>query len=232
MTIRILSAGAPNVGVTRCVTAFQNDTGESVEVTFSTAPMILEKVGAGAAEAELVVAPVNTMDQFLRAGLVAPETVSVIGSVKAAVVVREGTTAPDLSSAASLKQAILAAGSLVYNSASSGQYIETLIFDMGIADAVAAKTTRPDTGAAVIDHLVDAEDGSAIGFGQQTEILRHIDLGQPVKLAGTLPAEVENLTSYMAAVLSDAANNQEAQALAAFMGSVAGLKIFKSAGVT
>ena len=90
------------------------------------------------------------MQAFEVAGLTIAGFGAVIGSVKAGVVVREGTPAPDISTPEAFKSAVLAAGSLVYNQASSGLYIAQLFERLGIAEAVAARTVRAPTGAAVM----------------------------------------------------------------------------------
>jgi ABC-type molybdate transport system substrate-binding protein len=56
-TIRILSAGAPKQGVGDCAKSFSRKTGQDVEVTFATAPVLRERLEKGEAAADLLVVP-------------------------------------------------------------------------------------------------------------------------------------------------------------------------------
>ncbi|MDF1592071.1 MAG: substrate-binding domain-containing protein [Desulfobacterales bacterium] len=229
--IRILSAGASKTGVARCAKAFTQKTGVPVSVEFATAPVLRNTINSGTSDADIVVAPVPTAEAFAADGHTVDGTGSIIGSVKAAVTVKNGAIEPDLTSAETLKQAIIETDSLVYNEASSGQYIATMMENLGIADEVAAKTIRTKTGAAVMEHLHKSALTSEIGFGQATEIQVQIDKGLNVKLLGPLPKEVEKVTTYQSALLARAANKQQAKALLDFMASDEGRRICRETGL-
>jgi len=229
--IRILSAGAPKTGVRRCAEAFAQKTGIPVSVEFATAPVLRDTIYSGASEADIVVAPIPTAEAFAAKGYIDDDTGSVIGSAKAAVTVKNGAIEPDLTSAETLKQAILETDSLVYNVASSGQYIATMMENLGIADEVAAKTIRTKTGAAVMEHLHSSELTSEIGFGQAIEIQVQIDKGLNVKLVGPLPKEVEKVTTYRSALLTRSANRQKAIELLDFMASDEGRQMCRETGL-
>ena len=229
--IKILSAGAPKTGVARCAEAFTQKTDIPVSVEFATAPELRNAIGSGTSDADIVVAPVPTAEAFTAEGHTVAGSGSIVGSVKAAVTVRDGAIEPDLSSAERLKQAIIEADSLVYNKASSGQYIATMMENLGIADEVAAKTTRTKTGAAVMEHLHTSNLTNEIGFGQATEIQVQIDKGLNVKLVGPLPKEVEKVTTYQSALLTRSADNPKAKALLDFMASDEGRQICRETGL-
>jgi len=166
---------------------------------------------------------------LIAAGKIVDGSMVAIGEIAAGVVVRDGAEEPDLSSAETLRDALLAADRIVYNEASSGQYIETMIDKLGIADKVAGRTVRVANGAAVMEHL--AADGHArtIGFGQVTEIRLHESLG--VHLVGPLPAEIGKVTAYAAGLATDASNVDAAASLVGFIGSQRGRAIFAETGV-
>jgi molybdate transport system substrate-binding protein len=229
--IKILCAGAPKTGVRRCAEAFTQKTGIPVSIEFATEPELRETIGSGTSDADIVVAPVPTAKAFAAEGYTVAGSGSVVGSVKAAVTVRNGAIEPDLTSAETLKQAILETDSLVYNKASSGQYIATMIEKLGIADEVAAKTTRTITGAAVMEHLHASDLTNEIGFGQATEIQVHINKGLNVKLVGTLPKEVEKVTTYQAALLTPSVDNRNAKKLLDLMASDEGRRICRETGL-
>lgn len=200
--IKILSAGAPKTGVSDSAKAFEAACGITINIEFATAPKLRERVGNGTADADVVVAPLGAMDGFEADGNIVTGSRVRLGDVKAAVVVRDSAHEPDISTAAALKQEILGAEALVYNKASSGQYIEKMMEQLGVADAVRDKTLRTDSGAGVMEHLAQSNIGREIGFGQITEIRVHD--GGGTHLVGPLPEGVSNITTYDAALLGGA----------------------------
>ena len=104
-----------------------------------------------------------------------------------------------MSSVDALKRALLAADSIVYNTASTGIYLDRLFERWGILEAIKPKTTRYPDGASVMNHVIGGK-GTEIGFGAMTEIRIYEPKG--LRLVGPLPADVQNYTSYEAAVMT------------------------------
>lgn len=228
-SIRILSAGAPKSGVRLCAEAFFGKTGQPFAVEFATAPVIKERVKTGAANADVLVLPVPAMQGVAGDGFVVADSVSVIGSVTTGVVVRNGAFDPDLTSVGTFVGALLDADRLVYNRASSGQYIADMIDRLGIADQVAARTVLVATGAAIMEFLVEDKGDKTIGFCQITEIKLLEHLG--VHLVGPLPEAIGKVTTYAVGLCASAGNSREATSLIEFMAAPEGKRIFVDSGV-
>ncbi len=228
-SIRILSAGAPKSGVRLCAEAFFGKAGQPFEVEFATAPVIKERVRTGVANADVLVLPVPTMQGVADDGFVVADTVSAIGSVTTGVVVRNGACDPDVTSVDAFVAAMLDADRLVYNQASSGQYIADMIDRLGIADPVAARTVLVATGAAVMEFLVEDKADKTIGFCQITEIKLLEHLG--VHLVGPLPEAIGKVTTYAVGLCASADNSREATSLIEFMAAPEGKRIFVDSGV-
>ena len=228
--INVLSGGAIKRGIADVAKAFESETGCKVNIAFATAPAMREKVEKGETGADVICAPVPSMKTFEENAQVVKGTPIVAGSVMAGVVVKDGAKVPDISSADSLKQAILDAEGLVYNKASSGIYIEKMMENIGVADQVTDKTTRTPTGSGVMEHLVASSSKNEIGFGQITEII--VFKGKGSQLVGPLPKELENLTTYASAVLSDAATPDLAQQFVTFVATDIAKAAFEATGVT
>jgi molybdate transport system substrate-binding protein len=224
--LKVLSGGAVEPGLVRIVDAFRRASGTEVNIQFNTAPQIAKKLADGAT-ADVVIAPSGLLEGQLKAGTVLAEHI-VVGRVGAGVFVRAGATPPDISSDAALKQALLAADSVVYNTASSGQYIAKMIEKLGIADQVKAKTTRYDDGAAVVDHVAKGKDNE-IGFAPIPEI--KLGESKGVKLVGELPADIQNYTTYAAAEHTGAAAKDTAKAFLAYLATPEAKQTFKDAGI-
>ena len=151
-----------------------------------------------------------------------------VGRVGAGIIVRSGAPAPDVTTVDALKQSLLRADSIVYNTASTGLYLDRLFEKLGILDALKPKTTRYPDGAAVMEHVIKGT-GSELGFGAMTEIRMYERKG--LQLVGPLPADVQNFTSYEAVVMAGAPAAAKARAALALLASPAGKAAFASGGV-
>ena len=224
--LKVLSAGAIEPGLKAAAAAWQRDSGDVVRITFATAPQLRQRIGGGET-ADVVIAPPAALEEFARDGKLAALR-SGVGRVGLGVAVRPDAPLPDVSSTAALERAVLEAESLVFNRASTGLYFEGLLKKMGIYEKVAPKTSRYDTGAAVMEHVLKGK-GREVGVGPITEILLFRDQG--LRLVGPLPAEVQNYTSYTAAPHSAAASADAAAAFVRYLASPAGRAHFTAAGI-
>ena len=152
-----------------------------------------------------------------------------MGRVGAGIIVRAGAALPDVATVEGLKRALLAADSVVYNTASTGIYLDKLFAKMGIAEALRAKTTRYPTGAAVMEHVIKGK-GNEIGFGAMTPEIRIYETKRN-RLAGPLPAEIQNYTSYEAALMAGATAAEAARAVLRHLATPAAKAAFTSGGV-
>lgn len=227
--IKVLSAGAVRAGLSKLARAFEAETGHKVVITFATAPVLRGKVEEKKELADVVIAPLPIIKDFEKNESIVLGSSAVVGKVRAAVVVRDGPWEPEISTVEALKEALLDSRSIVYNEASSGLYVEKLMDRLGIAEEAKAKTTRVPTADAIMRHLAGSKVENEIGFGQVPAILVYKDQG--VKLVGALPKEVENVTTYSAAVLADARAPEPAEKFIQFLTTLFAKKSFLNTGV-
>jgi molybdate transport system substrate-binding protein len=218
----VLSGGAIEPGLKTVAAAFHKETGHTANITFNTAPQIRKRLEGGE-RWDVVIAPPSAIENLAATGKFAEERIRV-GRVGMGVAVRPGAPLPDIASAEALKRSVLDATSLVYNRASTGLYLESLLKKMGVYEKVESKTTRYADGASVMDHVLNGT-GTEIGFGAITEILLYRDKG--LQLVGPLPAEVQNYTSYTAL----ASHAQAAQTFVRYLGSPPAQALFAAAGI-
>jgi molybdate transport system substrate-binding protein len=143
--------------------------------------------------------------------------------------VREGAPSPNLSSTQALKNALLEADAVVYNTASSGAYVEDMLKKIGAFDQIQGKLVRLFDGNAVMRRLVEGK-GKEFGFGGITDIVLNHDKG--VRLVGPLPAEIQNYTSYTAAVIAVAPNPAGAKAFLTYLASSDARTLFAANGIS
>ena len=225
--IKVFSAGAIEPGLVRAIEAFKRASGDTVKVEFNTALQLASRLAKGDV-ADLLIAPPAALDQQAKDGRVAADGRVTVGRVGAGVVMRAGLPSPDIATTASFKQSVLGAEAIVYNTASTGLYLEKLFEGLGIADEIKAKTTRYPNGERVMEHLIHGK-GNEIGFGAITEIKLFEPKG--LKLVGPLPADVQNYTTYAAALMAGAPSPQAAKAFLAFLGSAEAKQAFAAGGV-
>jgi molybdate transport system substrate-binding protein len=225
--IRILSAGAVEPGLQAFAQLAKRETGHDLKIQFNTTPQIAQRLAAGEAY-DIVIAPPDAIAKAAQDGKVVADMRIAVGRVGSGIVVRNGAPAPDIASVDALKRSLLAADSVVYNTASSGIYLDKLFEKMGILEQLKPKTKRYADGASVMEHVSKGK-GNEIGFGAITEIKSYEPKG--VKLVGPLPAEVQNYTSYEAAMTTGATSPEAVEAVLKQMATPAGKAAFAAGGM-
>jgi molybdate transport system substrate-binding protein len=194
--LKILSAGALEPAMAALADGFRRQSASAVRIEFATAVEIRER-GRAQLTVELVAAPEASIAELAKASRVGSTSVSLgrvgLGVVVPAATGRAGAPALDVSTAPALRAALLAARTIVYNRASSGQGIEALIQKLGIGEQLAARTVRFPDAESVMRHMMSAGEG-AIGFGAPTAISLYT--GSRLRYAGPIPAELQSYTSY------------------------------------
>ena len=225
--VKVLSAGAVEPGIEAFAHQLKRDTGHDLKVLFNTAPQIAKRLAAGEVY-DILISPPAAVDQAIKDGKAVAEGRARVGRVGGGVHVRSNAPSPDIATAEALKQAVLAADSVVYNTASTGLYLDKLFASMGILEQIKPKSTRYANGAAVLEHVIKGK-GNEIGFGAITEIKLFEPKG--LKYVGPLPAEVQNYTAYDAAMMVGASAADAAREVLKIMASPASKSIFVKAGV-
>jgi molybdate transport system substrate-binding protein len=225
-SLSVLSAGAVEEGVRQLSKRFTDATGHAVTAQFGTGPAIEERLASGAAS-DVLIAPVGVLDRATKGGRIVASTARPVARVGVGVAVRRGANAPDASSVDALRTALLHADAVIYNRASTGQYLESLFQRMGILDELEPKTTRYASAAQVLEHLI-AGGGNEIGFGPVTEIKSFEPRG--VVLVAPLPSDVQNFTTYVAAVMSGSESRETAEEFVQFLTSAPAREVFAATG--
>jgi molybdate transport system substrate-binding protein len=219
----VLSAGAVEPGVRAALARYD----KKVAVTFNTAPQIRERIEKKGEKFDVVIVPPAVMDAFAEAGRVESER-AMLGRVGQGIAVRPGAPVPDISSVEAMKRALLEAESVVFNRATGGQYIESMLRRIGVYGQIESKTTRYASAAEVMDHLLKGQ-GREVGFAPITEITLYKEKG--LRFVGPLPAEVQHYNAYVASPMRGTPNAPAAAALVKFLGTPAAKAALASGGV-
>jgi molybdate transport system substrate-binding protein len=227
--IRVLSAASVRQGLASLATSFGAETGVEVDLTFTTGPNIRERLEAESDVADVIVAPMELIDALAAKGRVLGDGVAKLGGVEAGVAIKSGAPVPDISTADAVRAALLKAEVVVFNKASSGDFIAEMIAGLGVADEIAQRVRRFEDGAEAMRFLAAAEGDSALGFGQSTGLKIHEPMG--ITVIGPLPADIGKVTSYVAAPAPEAADPAQARALIAYLTNETGRERFRETGV-
>ena len=227
--IKVLSAGAVEPAIEAFAHQFKRDTGHDLKIIFNTAPQIAKRLASGEVY-DILISPPAVVDQAIKDGKAIAEGRVRVGRVGGGIHVRSNAPSPNIATAEALKQTVLAADSVVYNTASTGLYLDKLFAGMSILEQIKPKSTRYANGASVLEHVIKGK-GNEIGFGAITEIKLYE--GKGLRYVGPLPAEIQNYTSYDAAMMTGgtAATEDLAREVLKHMATPASKAIFVKAGV-
>lgn len=207
--------------------AFETDSGHRVRLSFATAPQLRERIAGGATFDVAIAPPAVLADAAVAPKIAADAARQVsIGRVGIGVAVRPGAARPAIDSAEAFKRSMAEAESLVFNRASTGLYIETLLTRLGIDTA--GRVTRYPDGASVMEHVLHGQ-GREMALGAITEILLVRDQG--LQFVGPLPPELQNFTVYRAAPAAMPAEREAAQALLRYLATAPAQARFVAAGI-
>lgn len=170
---------------------------------------VIKRIAAGEI-ADLVVLARASIDEFVRAGHVLPETRDIARS-DIAVAVRSGYIAPDIISETTLRAAIEEAVSVSYSTGPSGVHIEKTFAAWGLLEKLRPRIVVPPPGISV--GVLVATGKAAIGFQQRSELVG-ID---GIRIIGTLPGSMQLLTVFAGAVLSRSPQPAKASRLLGFI---------------
>jgi molybdate transport system substrate-binding protein len=227
--VKVMSAGAMQRGLIVIAQKFKAREGHDIKVEYATAPELRKMLMDGTAKADILLAPKPTLAELAAAGKITSDSQTEIGGVGAAVLVRDGATMPDISSLDALKRSLQEADAVVYNRASSGIYIESMLKKIGVYEQIETKIVKVADGEAVTARI-KAGKGREFGFGGHTDVLLNQDAGG-IKLVGPIPEEVQNYTFYSGALIAASSNQAGARLFLVYLKSSEALSIFQTSGV-
>jgi molybdate transport system substrate-binding protein len=217
--IRVMISGGLTAAYKVLVPEFERATGHTVLTAYgpsmgTTTNAIPVRLERGEPADVLIMVGYALADLAKNGKVIADSRVDLVKS-PIGIAVKSGTPKPDISSADTLKRALLAAKSVAYSDSASGVHVSTEMFGkLGIADEMKDKARKiPATPVAEIVARGDAE----IGFQQISELLPVAG----VDVVGPLPPELQKITIFSAGIATVAKEPDAGKALIAFLASPA-----------
>jgi molybdate transport system substrate-binding protein len=220
--IKVIASNAVREPYRELVPVFEKSTGHRVTIDWGGTVDIVKRVGGGEI-ADIVIIPAARIDEFVTQGRLVSRVDLARSGVGAAV--RAGAPRPDISSAAALRNALLAAKSIVLSSGPSSLYLPTLFRKMGIADELKPKIIQIGPGLSVGETLARGE--GEIGFTQMSEVMSV----KGIDYLGPLPVEVQFITVFSAGLHAAAPAPDAARELLRFLTAPEAAPVLKSHGM-
>ena len=171
--------------------------------------------------ADVVILSREGLDELIAEGRIVAGTHTDLAETSLGVAVRAGAPRPDISTVESFKQTMIRARTVAFTSSASGVYLTTVLFPrLGIADEMARKSTT-DAVAALVR-------GDADIVVQPVSELLPVS---GIDLVGTLPAEIQKVNVYTAAVVTGSKEMEASKRLIAFLSSDVAVSAIRKSGM-
>ena len=222
--IKIFSTHALFEVLGELVPQFERKTGHRLTFSYDPASVVRRHIEGGAAfDVAIVTKPV--IEDLIRQGRILPDGRVDFGRCGLGVSVRKGAAKSDIATVEAFKRTLLAAKSVVRSrDGTSGQYFDTLLDRLGIAEAMRGKITLGGSGR-VAEYVARGEVELAVQ--QVSELL-------PVTgadYAGPFPPELQLYTVFSVGIGAASQNRDAAKAFIEFFTAPANAALFKSKGV-
>ncbi len=224
---RIMTTGAPRKAVDLVMERFGKEAGHTAVFVQDTAGGVRRRIEGGEAT-DVIVATPDVLTALERAGKVVPGTRIDFATTGVGVGIKEGLPMPAIATVDDIRKLVTDAPSIALPDPKAGGtsavYIEGMFKRLGL-DGVVNPKAKLKAGGYAADLV--AEGQAVIVFHQISEI-------RPVKgvtLVGPLPADIQLITTYSAALASGAANEAPAKAFLAAVGGPLGRQAAEAVGM-
>jgi molybdate transport system substrate-binding protein len=207
---------------------FEQASGHKLDITWGLAAGLTKRVADGETP-DALVAIRGGIDGLVKSGRVAEPSAVTLALSGVGVSVRSGAPKPDISTPEKLKEALLAAKAIAYSDPSkggaSGVHFARVAEQLGILEAVKAKSKYPDTAGLPGKLLLDGTADLAIA--QVPELLEV----KGTDYVGPLPGNLQNVTIFAAGVVTGAKQPDAAAAFLSFLRTPEAVATIKEKGM-
>lgn len=209
--------------------AFQRATGIEVATAYGPsighAPDAIPSRMQRGEPVDVVILAGSGLDALTARGWILPGSRVDLARSRIAMAVRAGHPRLDITTVDRFRQVLLAARSIAYSDSVSGAYISTTLFArLGIEDQVRGKLLQVQSERV---GKVVARGEAEIGFQQISELLPVAG----IDVVGPIPAELQHVTVFSAAVTASAQHPEAARALIRFLSSPDALPAITRSGL-
>lgn len=221
--LRVLSDGPIQRALAAAVPEFERQSGHVVTLVSATSPELMLRIERGETADVLVIQP-DHIARLVGTGQARAAGRAAVGRVGVGLAVREGTTRPAIAPIEALRQTLLEADTIVFNSVASGNRFADVLTQLGLAEALQPKIVRA-APAEVFRRVLEGR-GRDIAVGTITQIRATPGL----VLLGPMPGEFQSWLEYEAVLMAAAPQPEAGRAFIAFLRSPDARAAFAAAG--
>jgi molybdate transport system substrate-binding protein len=227
--VKALFTTAMKAAIDELVPQFERANGHTVRITYGPSGGLARLLNGGEA-ADLIMLASTELDELIKQSKVSPGRTDVAGTA-IGICVKKGAPRPDVSSAAALKRALLAAKTVAHTAPAGGgitaAHIMRVFEKLGIAAEMAPKVRLAAGGPNGRVSVLVSSGEAEIGLQQVSELMSN----PGVDVIGMLPAELQQITIYSAGITTNAKQADAANALIKFLAAPAATKIYQAKGL-
>jgi molybdate transport system substrate-binding protein len=228
--VTVLATTAMKTSFDELAPQFERASGHRLALTFGPSLQLEKRLGEGEGADVAIVSAAGINDLVARGKLVPGSDTAIAGSALGVAVPR-GAPKPDLSSADAFKRAVLAAKSVAVSKpvggGQSGVHMAKVFERLGIAEQMAAKAKYGQGGPAGLVGLIVERGEADIGVQQIAELLAV----PGIDFVGPLPAELQSVTPFVAAIPTAAQNADAGRQLIDFLRTPEAKRVIKAKGL-
>ena len=203
---------------------FEQATGNKLTVVTDVAAVMKRRIEQGE-PFDLAVLVDFQADELIRAGRLVAGSRADVMKAGIGVAVKRGAAKPDISTVAAFKQTLLNATSITYlKEGASTRHLDKVLAELGIADALKAKTIKPATES--VSEMVASGDAE-IGI----IVIPNILSVPGAELVGPLPEQIQSWITFTAAVSAQSDKQSAASEVIRLMQSPAGVQAIRKNGM-
>jgi molybdate transport system substrate-binding protein len=225
--LKVFCARSMHVAVETLAAAFADETGAAADIVFEPMGALQARLAAGET-ADVLILAAPAIDALGKSGAIVAASRAEVGRAPIGVAIRDGAPAPDIATPQAFTAALAAAPRIALSDpavgGSAGIYLRDLFARLGLADMIAAKTVRQNSGVAAAACVVRGEADLAMTF--IPELLQV----EGARILGPLPPPFGHATGYAAAVSSGSPNREPARAFIAALTAPASRDVWVKAG--
>ncbi len=208
--IKVMSDSPLQPALTRVVDLYRQQTHNQVSLVFDPSPAVQKRIENGET-ADVVIVQPDFAEALTKSGKVSAGDRPIIGHVGVGLGNRTDSPAYDISTAEKLKNVLLGADLLVFNSVKSGQAFGSALERLGIAETLKPKIVRT-TPNGIFEPVLKGK-GNDIVAGT----IPLIATTPGIRLLGPLPGDLQSTLTYTAALMTHTTQRETAEGFIKFL---------------
>jgi molybdate transport system substrate-binding protein len=223
--VKVIMSGGFSAAFEELLPAFEKTTGITVTTTRGPSqgdgPNTIGAQLRRGVPADVVILSREGLDDLIAEGRIVTKSDVDLAQAPLGMSVRAAAPKPDISSVDAFKQTLLRAKSITFPNSTTGIYMTTKLFpQLGIASAIEGKITH--TGVAAV-----ANGESEIAIQPVSELLH----APGVEFVGTLPAQIQYISVFSAALVAGSKQPEASQRLISFLRSEEAATAIRKSGM-